>query len=291
METAPTTAPEVVATFRQAAEASRYCPLRRGHIIELTPAVADDVLISADLHGNRDHFNAILETAALDEHPRRHLILQEVCHGGPTYPKSGGCMSHRLLEDVARLKARYPERVHFLLSNHELAELTDFPIIKARRMLNLMFRCGLDEVYGRESEYVRLAATEFIGSCPLAVTLPGGIFISHSAPAAVDMMGFDSTVFDRPWEEADLQENGPVFRLVWGRDYRPENAQAFARLIGARVMIHGHEPCKEGYRVPNDRQIIIDTCGAVATYVLLPVGEELTQRDIVERITRVAVAE
>jgi hypothetical protein len=54
--------------------------------------------------------------ADLDRNPRRHLIMQEVCHGGPTYP-DGGCKSHRMLEDVARLKVRYPERFHFLLSN------------------------------------------------------------------------------------------------------------------------------------------------------------------------------
>jgi hypothetical protein len=44
-------------------------------------------------------------------------------------------MSHRMLEDVARLKVRYPDRFHFILSNHELAELTEFPIMKSRKLL------------------------------------------------------------------------------------------------------------------------------------------------------------
>src|SRR6185369_6088628 len=74
---------------------------------------------------------------------------KEVCHGVPEYPgETGGCMSHLLLEDCIRLKSEYPERFHFLLSNHELAELGDFPICKSRRMLNVVFRCGINELYG-----------------------------------------------------------------------------------------------------------------------------------------------
>ena len=49
-------------------------------------------------------------------------------------------MSHTLLEDVAQLKVDYGDRFHFILANHELSELTDFPIMKSGRMLNLLFR-------------------------------------------------------------------------------------------------------------------------------------------------------
>ena len=59
---------------------------------------------------------------------------------------------HAILEDVARLKVRFPDRVHFLLGNHELAELTDYPIQKNRQMLNVLFRMGLGQMYGPESD-------------------------------------------------------------------------------------------------------------------------------------------
>ncbi len=142
-------ATEVIDICRQAAEANRDCAARRGNVVCLTPDNADDLMIVADLHGNRLNFEKLLGIADLDGHPRRHLIMQEVCHGGPEYPGGdGGCMSHLLLEDCIRLKTEYPERFHFLLSNHELAELGDFPICKSRRMLNLQFRCGINEMYG-----------------------------------------------------------------------------------------------------------------------------------------------
>src|SRR5262249_9222601 len=155
----------------------------------------------------------------------------------------------------------YPDRVHFLMSNHELSEMIDYPIVKGRRMLNLLFRCGLQERFGAAAELIRQAYLPFLRSCPLAVRLPGGVFICHSLPEAVDRGGFDATIFERPLENADFQEHGPVFQLVWGRDYRSENADAFADLVQAKTIINGHEPCPEGFRVPNPHQIILDCCG------------------------------
>src|SRR5512134_1591735 len=98
-------AAEVIAVCRAAAESNRACPARHGNVIELDPASAADVMIVADLHGNRLNFEKLLAIADLDNHSRRHLVMQEVCHGGPEYPGDGGCMSHLLLEVCARLKS------------------------------------------------------------------------------------------------------------------------------------------------------------------------------------------
>ena len=273
----------VIATFEKAGALNRTNPLRRGNVVELNPSDEGDVLISADLHGNRRNFHRILEIADLDQRPLRHLIMQEVCHGGPTYPSGGGCMSHLMLEDIAALKTKYGEHFHFLLSNHELAELTDFPIMKAKRMLNLMFRCGLQEMYGAAADRVREAATAFIASLPLAVRLPNGVFACHSLPAETDSRGFDTTVFQRELSASDIAEGGPAFRLTWGRDYRQENADAFAQLVDARVIVTGHEPCPSGFQAPNNRQIIIDCCGDTATYLLLPLTATPIEHDQVLR--------
>ena len=275
----------VIEAFAAAAVANRGTPGRRGNVVELTTELADEVMITADLHGNRRNFNQIRKLAALDQNPRRHLVLQEVCHGGPTYPTNDGCMSHTLLEDVARMKARFPERVHFLLSNHELAELTDYPIVKSNKMLNLLFRLGMQEAYGPATDKVREAFLPFLRSCPLAVRLPHGIFICHTLPEEVDRRGFDLDVLERPLEPLDLKEHGEVFRLLWGRDYRAENASAFAKLVDANVLIHGHEPCGHGHATPNDIQIILDCCGPEASYLLLPIGKPLTHGEVVQRIS------
>jgi hypothetical protein len=275
---------EVIANYRRASEANLTTADRVGNVVRLSGETADDVMITADLHGHRRNFNLIKRIAALDEHPRRHLILQEVCHGGPTYPSNGGCMSHAMLEDVARLKTRYPERVHFLLSNHELAELTDYPILKSKKMLNLMFRLGMQEIYGPATDTVRGAYLNFIRTCPLAVRLENRVFISHSIPEEVDRHGFDRGIFERELDALDYQEHGDVFQLVWGRDYRPENADAFAKLVDADFMVNGHDPCPAGFQAPNDRQVILDCCSDKATYLILPVAQRLTHAEMVQRV-------
>lgn len=275
----------VIASYQAAAKANTKTPCREGNVVNITSEIADDVMITADLHGHRKNFNTIKKLADLENHPRRHLIMQEVCHGGPTYPsQQGGCMSHSMLEDVAKLKAAYPDRVHFLLSNHEMAELTEYPILKSNKMLNLMFRLGLQEMYGPATEKVREAYREFIGTCPLAARIGDDVFVCHSLPEKVDKQSFDESIFSRKLSPVDFQEHKDVFRLVWGRDFRQENAEAFAKKVKATTLIHGHDPCPDGFRVPNDLQIIIDCCTDRGCYILMPTGEPLSHKQVVELV-------
>lgn len=277
---------QTIASYEAATQANYDTPGREGNVVVITSEMAEDVMVTADLHGNRRNFNAIKKLAALDANPRRHLIMQEVCHGGPTYPQSGGCMSHAMLEDVARLKAAYPERVHFILSNHELAEATDYPILKSNKMLNLMFRLGMQEAYGPAIDKIKAALVPFIRSCPLGVMIAGGVFVCHSLPEKCDVRGFDASVFHRELTPLDYKEQQGVFQVVWGRDFRQENAEAFAKLVKANVLIHGHEPCPAGFQVPNTVQIILDCCTDKGTYLLIPTKEPLGHRALVDRIQR-----
>ncbi len=278
----------VISTYQKAAECNLLTSGREGNLVVVTPELADEVMITGDLHGNRRNFNLICRVAALENHPRRHLVVQEVCHGGPLYAANGGCMSHTLLEDVAALKVDYPDQVHFLLGNHELAEMTDYPIQKKRQMLNLLFRLGLRHVYGAAAERVRAAYVEFIRTCPLAVRMPTGVFISHSVPDRCDVKRFDPSIFGRPLGLSEYLERTSVFDLVWGRDYRQENAEVFARLVDAKVLINGHEPCPDGFSVPNRFQIVLDCCSEKACYVVLRPDQVLTQGEIVKRIRPLA---
>lgn len=286
MTASPTIADDTIALCQQAAEVNRNCASRRGNVVNLNPDDGDEVMVVADLHGNWLNLNRLLKVADLADHPRRHLVMQEVCHGGPQYPDGGGCMSHLMLEEMARLKVEFPERFHFLLSNHELSELGEYPICKSRKMLNLCFRSGISEMYGAAADRVRKAYLDFIASCPLAVRLDGGVFISHSLPEKCDRDGFDASVLTRPLSASDWCAGSDVFRLVWGRDFRAANAEAFAKFVGAELLVHGHEPCRSGYSVPNQRQVILDGCGCHASYLLLPIGARLTQQEVLARIKR-----
>jgi len=278
-------ADDIQTLLGQAIHANLHTPGRDGNVVVLTPDIAAEVMLTGDIHGHQPNFAAIVARADLDAHPGRHLVLQEVCHGGPSYPQ-GGCMSHRMLEEVAALKVRYPQRVHFLLGNHELAELAEFPIRKNRQMLNMQFRLGMQQAYGEEADLVRQGYSGFLESCPLAVRLPGGIFVSHSIPERVDLQGFDLEAFRCPLEDSDYSAGSPIFELLWGRDYRDENARAFAELVGARVLITGHEPCPGGFRAPNPCQIILDCCNSMGAYLVVRTDREYSLADLLEQVQR-----
>ena len=187
-------------------------------------------------------------------------------------------MSHTVVDAIARMKVRYPDRVHFLLGNHELAEVTDYPIQKNRQMLNVLFRMGLEQMYGPESERVREALLGF-----LLVVSAGG---ANRAAACSSVTASPRKLISAPstrrsspgrFDPLEFYERGDIFRLVCGRDHREENARTFAELMNAQVLIHGHEPCQEGFALPNPYQVILDCCGERALYALLSPDRQWTQ--------------
>ncbi len=271
----------------QAAEANLVTPARQGNLIRIPAGEGAEVMVSADLHGDRVNYRRIVEIADLEHNRKRHLVMQEVCHGGPSYPTANACMSHLLLEDMTRLKVQYPDRFHFLLGNHEASELMGFPISKAGQMLNLLFQTGVQELYGDAADPVIDAYHTFLRSCPLALLTPAGILVCHSLPELVDIEGFDASVFDRELTLDDLAPHGSAFRMLWGRDYRLSNVEAFCQIVGAKSVLHGHEPCPRGIETPNPMETILDSCGRLGRYVLLPADKLMSQEEIVQAAKRI----
>lgn len=281
---AASVAQKTAETYQEAGRILRSSPLRQGNVVYLDRSNTEDVMVTADLHGNRTNFRRILDIAELESNPNRHLVFQEVCHGGPTYPKAGGCMSHLMLEDIAQLIVEFPGQVHFLISNHELAELTDYPIMKGGRMLNLMFRCGMGQMYGGLVPLVRAAQLEFLASLPIAIRIGQRIMVTHSLPKQCDDEPFDASIFDRELNSFDRACGGSLHRLVWGRDFRQENVDNLAQQLGVDLFITGHEPCQYGYASPNSRQIVLDCCSRLGKYLMIPMSDSLTQEDLLNRI-------
>jgi len=280
-------AQQTISLCRKAAAVALETSGRCGSLLELDASHADEVVVAGDLHGERVNFRRICRRAALAENPRRHLVLQEVCHGGPTYPVGYGCMSHLLLEDIARLMLEFPGRVHFLLGNHEWAEMVEYPIRKGFGLLNFQFWEGINTLYAEAASEVREAYLEFLRSSLLAVRLSNGVFLSHSAPPFTAPC-ITLEKLRRPLTELDLSSGGEVYHLLWGRDYRTETAERFAQAVDAQVLVHGHEPCPEGYRAPNARQIILD-CGHPNGHILcIRLTEPASQEQLLAQVEPLA---
>lgn len=276
---------ELIDRFAKATLANGQTAGRTGSLVRLTQLRADDVFVGGDLHGNRTNYHKLAKAADLEHHPRRHLVLQEVVHGGATYP-NGGCMSHMLLEDVAAFKVAFPDRFHFLLCNHELAECTRESVVKAGVSQLFAFASGLEYAYGKAAGRIAEGYHDFIKSCPLAVRTDNGVFISHSLPDEKGLARFDARVFARDYHDADLIAGGSAHALIWGRQFDEPHVARFARLVGADVIITGHEPTPTGYHCPNSRQIILDASGAECWCCRIAVGKPTSATELAAALLR-----
>lgn len=266
--------------LRQAVALIRATPGRRGHVVNLENCT--EVLVAGDLHGHVAHFQTLLKRADLANNPTRHFILQEVIHGKFRYPK-GGDKSHQLVDLFAALKGQFPKQVHYLPGNHELAQWTDRPVLKADENQNALFREGVNEAYGPTfGPQIYAAYLELFQACPAVIRAPNGVLICHSLPATRSLALFDPARLERETYSAeDLQPGGSLHSLVWGRDTSADAAANFLRKMGAELLVSGHIACNEGFAVPNDRQVVLDCAETPAGYVLFPANHPLTHQELV----------
>ncbi len=243
------------------------------------PAGAE-VLVAGDMHGNVENFRLVLQTAGLAKSPDLHLVLQEVVHGPYRYA-GGGDKSHQMLDLLAALKCQYPTRVHFLLGNHELAQWQNQRIGKGDIDQNQVFLAGVEEGYGDQAQAIYAAYLELFAAVDLAIVAANRVLLCHSLPNAKHLATFDWAVLERnDLRPEDMVLGGTVHSLVWGRDLRQEHVDGFLEKVDADLLVTGHIPCEQGFMVPNDRQIILDSLGTPACYCRFPTDRPLSQQDL-----------
>lgn len=273
-------APDRILThLRQAVALVRATPGRRGHVVALQECA--EVLVVGDLHGHVPHFQAVMKVADLAAHPGRHLVVQEIVHGKFRYPK-GGDKSHQLVDLFAALKCQFPKRVHLLPGNHELAQWSERPVMKANENQNALFREGVAEAYGPHAPAIYATYLELFKACPAVLRCPNGVLISHSLPSGRTLPLFDPARLEREeYAPDDLEPGGTYHSLVWGRDTSAEAAANFLRKMGADLLVSGHIACDEGFAVPNPRQVVLDCSEAPGGYVLFPADRPLAHEELV----------
>ncbi|VTS01052.1 metallophosphoesterase [Tuwongella immobilis] len=271
-------------TLRQAIEAFRSTPGRKGRLIDLTDV--QEVLLVGDLHGQLGTFQLVMERAALGQNPHRHIVFQEVIHGPFRYP-TGGDKSHQLVDLCCALKCQYPKQVHYLVGNHELAQWTDRMISKGEEDFNRLFREGVETAYGSAAPEIYRTYQQVFAHLPAALRTPNRIFLSHSLPTAAKMSQFSQAGLEHPEIPlADHQVGGALHSLVWGRDTSQANIEAFLQKVDADLLISGHIACEEGFATPNTKQLIIDSSDRPGAFCLFPTDRPLTQAELVACVQR-----
>jgi hypothetical protein len=281
---------KLLATIQKATALMRSTPGRTGSVIALDDA--EDVMVVGDLHGNLPAFRLALIAASLDRHPKRHLVLQELVHETAKYDPDHPDRSHRLVDLVAALKCQYPDRVHLILGNHELSELTGRIIGKDGQTLNLRFRQGIERAYGPRTQDIYQSYLGLFAALPLAVRTPNRVFICHTLPDARYLETLDLGLLQADdWPEESKKRGGTIYALTWGRDTTPETADRFATMVDAELFITGHQPCDAGFRQANHRQIIIDGTNPFPAYCLFSARSPVTIDSLMTSIHILDVAE
>ncbi len=234
------------------------------------------LIATGDLHDNPVHLAKLTALAGLtggdgaihhggqaarrrDEGERpqspTHLLLHEIIHSDRLL--NGMDFSFRALVKVAALKASFPERVHAILANHELAQVVGAGIVKDGVKVVEAFNMGVEYVFGDDTPAVTEAIGVFIKSMPLALRChcgPAGeshhdILCAHSLPAPALMSRFDATVLSRDLTEADYEpRQGAAHLMVWGRGYDAEQIEDLVERWGVNMFILGHEKAENGVK-------------------------------------------
>jgi hypothetical protein len=227
---------------------------RRGNVIYLPGE--GDLVITGDIHGHRRNFERITSFADLGNNPKRHIILQEIIHGGPE-DSEGGCLSYQLLFDAIRYKLSFPNQVHMILGNHDTSFINNSEVMKDGKEMNRAMRQAIEREYKESSNDIILLTRQFLFSQPLAVRCENRIWISHSLPNDRSVDQFDPTILEKQLKINDVVRPGSAYLLTWGRRHSQDMLDKMAKMLDADIFVLGHQPQENGWKQAGDNLIII----------------------------------
>ena len=280
---------EVVEVFGCATEENQIDPYRDQQVINL-PEDAE-IWIAGDIHDNRRNFDKLLRLVDLDNNPHRHLVLQELIHGDHI-DANGAEGSWEILYRAASLKCDHPKQVHFLLANHDLAQIHGEGIMKAGASVCEAFNKGIKRDFGDDRYKVQVAITEFLLSLPLAIRCPNGLFFCHSLPTDEQIEKYDYSVFNRALTGEDYKRRvGPVYQLVWGRNTTPAGVEKFTQALGVNLVVTGHQTQESGYLVNGDHHLIIASEHSQGVFLSASTGTPYDMNGLVDCVRKFIAVE
>lgn len=285
----PIDADDFIEMLQTAGEENRLSSMRSGNVVTLPES--GEVWMTGDLHDHRNNFKKLFAAADLANHPERHVIIHELIHGDHI-DAAGAEDSWTMLYDAAKKKCEFTNQVHFLMANHDLAQVFGEGIAKGGTDVCEAFRRGLKRDFRDRYHFVESAISDFLLSLPLAIRAPNGLWFSHSLPKNGDVDAFDYSVFDRELTGEDYKrKTGAAYQLIWGRGIGEEGVAKFAEKVNAKLIVTGHESQDEGFLVNNDRHLIVASDHNRGVFVPLDLSEEPTMNDVRSRIKRFIAVE
>jgi predicted phosphodiesterase len=244
----------IIDLLNKAGQACNTDRFRRANLIHL-PAEGS-LIITGDIHGHRRNFERIVTFSDLANNPDRHIVLQEIIHGGPQ-DSEGGCLSYKLLFDVARYKLSFPDQIHIIMGNHDTTFINSSQVMKNGKEMNQPMNLALDREFQQDGDDIKLAIRQFLLSQPLAVRCDNRIWLSHSLPGDLYVNKFDQQILQRQLEISDCEKPGSAYLLTWGRNHSQALLDKMAELFDVDTFILGHQPQQQGWSQAGKNLIII----------------------------------
>lgn len=274
-----------IETLLEAAELNRTDSLLNGSLLEFPNY--GQLVMTGDLHGHRRNFERLKGYCDLEHFGARHVILHEIIHEDVN-ELNGADRSYEVLLEAAAWKCAFPEQVHFLQSNHELAQLTSHEITKAGRVVTMDFEQSVREAFGAGGEDVLGAINAYIQSLPLAGRTANRVFVSHSLPSPRAISTFDTSVFARVPTTEDLSDQGSAHALVWGRYHTESALDVLCDMLDVDFFVCGHQPQETGYEVVHDRMVILASDHNHGVFLPIDLGKPVTTEFLTRHIRPLA---
>jgi len=275
----------IIDLLNKGIEAGNADKFRQGNLIQL-PAQGS-LVITGDIHGHRRNFERIIAFADLANNPDRHLILQEIIHGGPE-DSEGGCLSYRLLLDAVRCKLDFPDRVHIIMGNHDTAFINDSEVLKMGKEMNRSMFLALEREFRQNCVDIRLAIRQYLFSQPLAVRCENRIWVSHSLPGDRYVNKFDRQVFDRQLKINEVVKPGSAYLLTWGRKHSQQTLNDMAKLLDVDIFILGHQTQEHGWSRAGENLIIIASDHNHGCLLTIDLAKSYTVEQLIDSIIPLA---
>ena len=281
-------ADQLIETLESAKDENERSALRRMQVVTLPDE--GEVWMTGDIHDHRSNLAKLIAAADLANNPQRHVVLHELIHGDH-FDDKGAEDSWVSLARVAELKCDFPDQVHFLLANHDLAQIHGEGIMKAGLSVCEAFNSGVKRDFKDGATSVSVAITEFLLSLPLAIRA-SNMFFCHSLPTDDQIKTFDFTVFDRELTGPDYKRRvGPVYQLIWGRNVTAAGAAMFAEKVNADLIISGHQPQESGYFVNGPQHLIIASDHNQGVFIPLDLSAKYDMPTVVSLIRKFVAVE
>lgn len=249
-----------------------------------------EVIVTGDLHGNRKSFEKITKFADLKNNPNRHLILQEIIHGGPV-DDNGNCLSFQLLIIAIKLLLEFPEQVHLIMGNHDTAFISHSEVMKEGREMNQAMRNAMRNCFGEDADKIDLEMARFLFSQPLAAKCPNRIWISHSLPDDRSLNKFDKSILHRQLKVNDIVRPNSAYLLTWGRRQSEQTVEQISKDLDSEFFILGHQPQSQGYGTIGNKVIILASEHSHGVLLKLSTACKYDFQSLINAITPLAAIE